>query len=377
MKILILNWRDPHHPLAGGAEISLLEHARYWHKKGAEIIWFASAFPQAKKEDVVDGIRFVRAGSHYTVHFYAWINYIIGKFGKPDIIIDSFHFIPFFTPIYIKHAKILPLINEIASELWYLNLPLPFSYLGYHLEPYFIKLYKRKYFITGSESTKDELTKLTIPDKNIHVIHHGISTVSIGRNIIKENDPTIIFLARISKDKGIQDALQAFDIVHRQLKDAKLWIVGKEEKDGDFEKVLENTNINKKEIKAGITYFGYVSDENKFELLKRAWVLIHPSQKEGWGLNIIEANSVGTPAVGYNVTGLKDSVQNNKTGFLSEKTPEELSEKVLKLLNDGKLYSEFSVNALLWSKEFTWMESTKKSWNMLTGIMKENYKELL
>jgi hypothetical protein len=61
MKILILNWRDPMHPLAGGAERSVLEHAKYWKNMGAEITWFASAFPGSKNRDIVSGIQIIRA----------------------------------------------------------------------------------------------------------------------------------------------------------------------------------------------------------------------------------------------------------------------------------------------------------------------------
>ena len=41
-----------------------------------------------------------------------------------------------------------------------------------------------------------------------------------------------------------------------------------------------------------------------------------PSLAEGWGLTILEANTLGTPAVAYDVPGLRDSVRDGQTGWL-------------------------------------------------------------
>src|SRR6185503_20210173 len=103
MNILILNWRDPKHPLAGGAEISLQNHAQYWIKNGARVTWFASKFKRCKKEEVLDEVRVIRRGNHYTVALMFFIFYLKNKLDNFDVIIDCFHFIPFFSPLYIKN----------------------------------------------------------------------------------------------------------------------------------------------------------------------------------------------------------------------------------------------------------------------------------
>src|SRR5215212_8802746 len=116
MHILILNWRDSKHPLAGGAEIMMYQHARYWQRQGAEITWYASSFPGGKEEEIVDGMRVIRKGSHYTVQIIGIVNYLTGTFGKPDIVIDCFHFIPFYTPLFIRRKRILAVIHEVADR---------------------------------------------------------------------------------------------------------------------------------------------------------------------------------------------------------------------------------------------------------------------
>jgi glycosyltransferase involved in cell wall biosynthesis len=366
MKILILNWRDIKHPLAGGAEISLLEHAKYWERMKNEVVWFSSTFTGAKNKEVIDGIRYIRKGSAYTVHFWAFIYYIKGKIDEPDIIIDNFHFIPFFTPLYVENKKVIGLINEVAGKLWFENLPYVFARVGYYLEPLFFRVYESCPFIVASKSTYIDLQKMGISKESIRVIHNGLTKLDTKKNIVKEKKPTILFLGRISKDKGISDALSAFNIIKKEIKDIQFWIIGKEEREGLLDHLLsiEKLKISKKQIH----YFGFIKEEKKFELLKRAHILVHPSLKEGWGLTVIEAASQGTPTIGYNVEGLRDSIVDGQTGILTSTTPQSLAQNLIKLLENKNLYKKMSINAVEWSKKFTWSKSTKQSWEMLKQV---------
>ncbi len=368
MKILILNWRDMHHPLSGGAEVSLFEHAKYWSKMNNEVIWFSSSFPGAKVQEVIENIQVIRRGSHYTAHIWAFIYFTFKKFGKVDLIVDNFHFIPFFTPLYLHKIKIIALINEIAGTIWFANLPKFFAFIGFICEPFFFHFYRNIPFITSSRSTKDELVRLGIPSRKIEIIYHGISRVKVSAVIKKEQVPTLAFLGRISMDKGITDVITAFLDAKKTVKNLTLWIIGKEEKRGMMRELLQDIP---REIKKDINYFGFVTEEKKFQLLKRAWLLLHASQKEGWGLNVIEAATQGTPTIGYNVEGLRDSIQNGKTGILVEsQNPSLLSAAILSIIVDKskKMYKKLSSNAIIWSNNFNWSTSTKQSWNLVRKV---------
>jgi glycosyltransferase involved in cell wall biosynthesis len=361
MKILILNWRDVRHPLAGGAEYSLSEHAKYWQKKGAEVIWFSSQFRGGTKEDVIDDIKIIRRGSHYTVHVWAFLYYINKKTEDIDIVVDSFHFIPFFTPLYMRKSKKLALINEVAGDVWFQNLPFVFAAIGNFIEPFFFFLYKKVAFMTASSSTKKELIYHGIPQRNIFIIPHGIT---VPKTVVtRDKKPVILFLNRISIDKGITDVLSAFYLVQKKIPQVKLWIAGKEEKSGMLQKLLAGKN------KKNIAYFGFVSEKKKFSLFRNAKLLIHPSKKEGWGLTVIEAASQGTPTVGYNVAGLRDSIMHKKTGLLTETDPMGLYNAIVALLAKPKMYSTMSKNAVTWSKTFSWEKSTKESWKLINRIV--------
>lgn len=359
MNILILNWRDIKHPLAGGAEYMLWEHAHYWKKKGAKVTWIASGFVNGKKEEVIDGITVKRFGSHYTVHLQIFIFALQGKLSQFDTVIDCFHFLPFFAPLLFPKKKVIALIHEIAGSVWFQNLFFPFAIIGYLVEPFFFLPYRKRKFITVSDSTKEELMKVGIPSKNISVIHNGITLPKKIPTGQKTPYPSLLFLNRISADKGFVDALKVYQIVKEKIPTVRFCIAGKEQKKGIVEHLL------KKLSDKNISYKGYVTEEKKWQLLKNSWLLLHPSTKEGWGLTVIEANSMGTPVVGYNVAGLKDSIKHNKTGILTEPTSEDMAKSVSTLLTTKSKLDLFSKQAKDWAKRFRWAESIKKSWEVI------------
>lgn len=363
MNILILNWRDPMHPLAGGAEIALYQHIKYWQKKGANVTWYSSSFEKSKEEVVFEKIKIYRKGSHYTVALHFFKDYLLGKHRDNDVIIDCFHFIPYLTPLYIGNKKIIALIHEVAREIWFKNIFFPLSLIGYFLEPFIIRFYRNKDYITVSNSTKKELNRLGISANKIHVVPNGLNLPRITKTKKAEN-PTVIFLGRLAKDKGVEDAIKALEILVKGNKDVSLWIVGKDENER-YSKFLKQ-KVSELKLNKNIRFFGYVSEIDKANLLSKAWILIHPSLKEGWGLNVIEANSVGTIAVGYKVSGLKDSIINNKTGFLVDDRPENLASAVRKIIGDRRRRNLMSESAKEWSRKFNWDKSGSRSWEIIT-----------
>ncbi|NIM05605.1 MAG: glycosyltransferase, partial [Armatimonadetes bacterium] len=69
MKALIMNRRDIRNPLGGGAEIYTHEVAKGLIEAGHEVTVFSSRFRGSQESETIDGVRYVRAGSEFTVHF--------------------------------------------------------------------------------------------------------------------------------------------------------------------------------------------------------------------------------------------------------------------------------------------------------------------
>ena len=109
------------------------------------------------------------------------------------------------------------------------------------------------------------------------------------------------------------------------------------------------------------------SKDMKVKLMQEAWALIAPSVKEGWGMVVTEAAACGTPAIVSNVTGLRDSVVNGKTGIVlsSNPTETEVSLAMLTLLEDRQLRNELSKEAIEFAKKFSWEKSFDTFYQLL------------
>ncbi|OGD86456.1 hypothetical protein A2Z23_00635 [Candidatus Curtissbacteria bacterium RBG_16_39_7] len=368
MRILIFNWRDIKNPNFGGAEIATHEIAKRLVAWGHEVTLFSSRFHSGKEEESVDGVKVLRAGSPFTVHLAAFWNYQKKFKGNFDLVIDQIHGLPFFTPLYVKEPKIA-YIHEVAKNIWFWEWPLPVALAGFLGDFLLFRLfYRNTNFITGSNSTLNDLQSVGIPKKNIKIVRYGVPKKTVSQSYRKEKYPAVIFVGRIYRAKRIEEILKAAKLLIKKYPKLQLWIVGKGKK--KYEENLKKL-VNRLKIDPCTKFYGFLDEKKKFELISKAWVICATSVKEGWGLTIVEAASVGTPAVVYNVGGLKEVVINNKTGIICQKnTPESLAQNILKLISDQKLRSKLEENATIFASSFSWEKTAKEFASVINQVVK-------
>lgn len=343
MRIAVFNWRCFRHPQAGGAELYLLELAKRWVGCGHDVTWFTSRPKDAAREEVYDGIRFVRAGGAYSVYIASAINYL--KSSKHDIIIDAENGIPFFTPLYAKTPVVL-LIYHVHTHVWAREANWLLSRLGSWIEsramPY---VYRRVPIVTISNSSAYMIDELFRQHEPISIVSSGVS--SPCKPGTKASDPEIVYIGRLKRYKSVDVLLRAFS----RLQDLslKLHVVGQ----GDDESRLKALAC---ELRLKNVYFhGYTQEKEKIRLLQHAWVAVNPSSMEGWGVTNIEANACGTPVVGADVPGIRDSIASGLSGFLVPYGDDRaLAEALRKLILDEDLRNRMGNTACEWAEQFSW-----------------------
>jgi len=243
----------------------------------------------------------------------------------------------------------------------------PLNLIGYILEPIYLWLFKDKKVITVSKSTKNDLIRFGFKKENINIISEGIEIEPVKdiSKITKFEKPTILALGAIKAMKRTNHIIKAFEIAKNDINDLQLLVAGAVE--GRYGKKVLKT-IEKSKYKDSIKYLGKVSKEKKIELMQKAHLLCVTSVKEGWGLIVTEANSQGTPAVVYNVDGLRDAVKNNQTGIIcDENSSNNLAEKIIKIFKDSEFYKTLQKNGWEWSKEINFENSYKKFISLING----------
>ncbi|MBO3755312.1 MAG: glycosyltransferase family 4 protein, partial [Candidatus Brockarchaeota archaeon] len=256
----------------GGAEVFTHEVAKRFVSVGHEVTLFTSEFQGCRKEEVVDGVRIVRAGGKYSVYWRAKKYYrkLFSKEGY-DVIIDEINTKPFLTPKFLdKGEKVLALIHQLAREYWFYETPFPVSYVGYYfLENRWLRNYANVPTVTVSESTRGDLLDLGF--KRVFIVPEGLNFAPLSDVPEKEDHPVIVYAGRLKRAKRPDHAVKAFKIVKEKVPQAELRIAG----DGYFREELEKDTID------GVKFFGSVSNQERRELIKRSWVLVNPSVREG------------------------------------------------------------------------------------------------
>ncbi|MEX2055027.1 MAG: glycosyltransferase family 4 protein [Candidatus Andersenbacteria bacterium] len=366
MNILLLNWRDRTNPRAGGAEVVTEEVASRLARKGHHITLFTSRFPKSTAQETRAGYTIVRHGNEWTVHMWALIYWFKKlRHEQFDVVIDQIHGIPFFTPLYMRTTRKVVFIHEVAREIWLTMYPWPINYIGYFLEPRILRLYKKVPFITVSQSTKDDLIAAGISSAMISLVSEAITLTPFLTLPSKEDNPTLIFVGRLAPMKRVEDIIKAFQIVQQHISRLTLWVVG-HHSDAAYANQLKKLASNDQSI----VFHGFVSEDQKQKLLSRAWLLLNTSLKEGFGLNVIEAAACGTPAVTYNVPGLREAVRDRETGLLTgENTPENLASQITALIQDQNRYRIMQQNALDYSRQFTFDRTAEEFEKIISATL--------
>lgn len=356
MKILFLAWKDIDHPQAGGAEVVLHELVKRLVGNGHSVTILTAKYGAASDSDTIDGAQIIRVGNNrYTHSLQAIMYYRKHLRGSFDVVIETVNTAPYFYFLAGDTAKPFLFYHQLAREIWFDETPPPLSFIGYWiLEPLatFILGKSRAKTITVSESTKSDLVRFGFKPENISIISEGITMQPVKSldSIKKFNEPTLLGLGSFRAMKRTLDIVKAFEIAKKAIPNLKLKLAGSSS--GPYgQKVLDY--IEQSPFKTDIEYLGRVSEKQKIELMQRSHLIGVTSLKEGWGLIVTEAASQGTPAVVYDVDGLRDSVRDDDTGIITQCTPTELAAGVVRALDDQKLYTKMRSRAWQWSKNIT------------------------
>jgi len=153
-------------------------------------------------------------------------------------------------------------------------------------------------------------------------------------NQIKNSEKIrILFLARLLREKGLFETLEAFNSLLETYTNIELIIAG----DGKDREELES----KVSDNANIIVTGYVEGQDKIDLFRTSHIYCLPSYSEGLPISILEAMAFGLPVVTTPVGGLKGFFKDGKMGyFVHPKETKQLSEKLELLLSDLDLVAE-------------------------------------
>ena len=314
MRVLFLTWRDLAHPQAGGSEVLVDRLARGLGDCGHDASVLCGGPVGDHPYPVVD------AGGTYSQYLRAPFAYR-RHFTDVDLVVDVENGIPFFSPLW-RRKPVLCLVHHVHEDQWAMRFPGPVARLGRLLEGRAMPaVYGHSLFLAVSESTRRALTAIGVPDGRIRVITEG---VDLDDDVLdgdgsghrsgdpaRTPTPSFVVLGRLVPHKRVDLVLRAWRVVQAAV-GGELVVIG----DGPERERLEAIGG------PGVTFAGHVTDAEKSQLLRRAWLLVHGAHHEGWGIAIVEAAACGTPALAFDVPGVRDAVVDGESGLLVDNETE-------------------------------------------------------
>lgn len=369
LRILVFNWRDIANPSAGGAEVYLHGMARSWVREGHVVHWITSRFSGSSRTETIDGVTIHRVGSRLGLYVLAPFVYMSTFRNQFHVIVDSENTLPFFTPLFSMKPKML-LMYQVSRGVVRFELNRFAAAALAVLEERILPLvYKRVPFVAISESTAGAIAAKKLTRQPVEVVVSGVdANLRPGPKAI---EPTLLYLGRLKRFKRVDLLIRSIAQLRHAVPDLKLRIAGS----GDDEQRLRDI-VSSLDLSACVSFEGRVSEARKTELLQSAWALVLPSVMEGWGIVVIEANACGTPAVGFDVPGLSETIRDGHTGFL---IPEgsDLATPLLRLLTDHDLRLELGKNALRYAADYSWDASAKKMLSILVRLAADSPASLI
>jgi glycosyltransferase involved in cell wall biosynthesis len=165
-----------------------------------------------------------------------------------------------------------------------------------------------------------------------------------------------LYVGRLAPSKRIEHMLYALAQFQKRTGIGLLWLVGH-----DSEKYrLSLTKLARRlGIEDSVQFRGRVSSTEKHRLMAQASALLMTSVREGWGLVVTEANACGTPAIVYDVPGLRDSVRHEVTGLVVPCQPDSLCDAMIRITSDPQLRARLAAEGKRWSASFSFDDAAR------------------
>lgn len=288
------------------------------------------------------------------------------KRNPPDVLFIPSHVVPVFSNI-----PSVVTIHDIAYEYF----PRAYSYLQRRYLNFStgVSIAKAKAVIVPSESTKRDLNrKYKNYDQKIVVIPHGYNEEIYNTKVGEVEPPPmqspfILYIGRIEEKKNLRLLIDAFTLFAKEKKSINLVLAGSS--GYGFDRIRDKIQSLPDYIRERILLPGYLPQYDMVRLLKSASLFAYPSFYEGFGLPVLEAMAVGTPAVCSNSSSLPE-VAGDAAILLPPSNPLSWAAAFSRIINQPKFAQGMVEKGLKQAHKFSWRNTAEKTLEVILNAAK-------
>ena len=296
-------------------------------------------------------MRVVRTGGRYTFPWRAKRAFRRIEGPGYDLLVEDINKAPLFTPRWGR-IPVAALVPHLFGTTAFREASLPVAAAVWVAEARMLRTYASVPVQAISESTKADLERRGFSASRVTVVYPGVDHLRYrpDPDVARFEQPTFVYVGRLKRYKGLDIVLEAVGQLRSSGWAGRLLIAGK----GDDEARLRRV-AHKQGLSESVEFVGFVEEDRKVELLRRAWAAVYPSPKEGWGLTNVEAAACGTPAIASDAPGLRESVAHGVSGLLvRHEDSAGWAARMRELSDRPEMRQRLGMGAIEHAKRFSW-----------------------
>jgi glycosyltransferase involved in cell wall biosynthesis len=357
--------------ITGGVESRAFYLAKELGKRN-KVFVLTSRRPGAKDTASFSGLQIQRVGPAYkytqTGHLIKRILFSLSasiaaaKIAKRENldVVDAYNFFTYPISLFLPHKAVKKYLtyHEVWVGSWAKNTN-KIGFFGELSERIILLLarLRKTDIIAVSDFTKQALIKNKISADRITVIHNGVNISGYSKiKSIKEKNPTVCFVGRLTKNKRVEDLVAAMGLLRKDFNNLKCKIIGSGPEESNLRKLVSKSGLEK-----NVQFTGYLNThELVLKELKSSHIFCSPSIVEGFGITLVEAIALGVPFVCSDIPPFKE-ISGGRGGLhFKSQDPADLASKIKKLLEDKHLYTRCIAEETGLAKAFGWEKLSKE-----------------
>lgn len=319
------------------------------------------------KELYVDGRRSIYQAIYFSVK-------LMLPLLKQDFDIVDCSSVPLF-PIFtcklytmVWRKSLIVTWHEYWNDYWYKYLETNWKgFIAKTIELVTSKLPDR--IVAVSEHTKIDLVSHKVPRDKVQILSNGIDYNEIQLVPVASNPSDVIFVGRLIKDKNVDVLMQVICHLKRSLPKIKCYIIG----DGPERRSLGKLRVFLG-LEENVKFLGFLNEHQEvYSLMKASKVFVLPSEREGFGVVVPEANACGLPVVVVRArhSAASSLVKSGESGIVCDLDARKIADIIYKILVDDVLLARMQQSSLRWARQFDWYvtaEKTEQVYQQLIGF---------
>lgn len=378
-RVVVVNWRDLDHSQSGGAEIYAWQYARALKEGGARVRFVTGRDEGQSAHEMRDGIAIHRGGGVIGFNLFALL-WLLRHRGGIDAVIDPACGLPSYSPLVLRRrTPAFLIVHHVHQAQFAVHFPVPVAAFGRWMERVAMRrVYRRQLTAAVSQSTATEMRNQLGWTGDIRILENGADLPPYDADdAVHKDADRIVVLGRLVAHKRVDLVLDAVAELRSRPafadRDLHVDVIGH---GPDNERLVAHAAALG--LADHVVFHGYVSSDEKDDLLSRAAVHACGSDAEGWGQAVIDAAASGVPTVARDVPGLRDSIRDGESGWLvpDSSDPDVVTSRLAAALGDALVEAACpsarvlrAAACLEWAHKFDWSQMRSNARDLTTEML--------